>query len=168
MGGRDGDTESPRVTPKGDRLPPRGSREDVTEKAVAVFVLVLGVVLGLVDQRSVADSGLRVPALIASLFLVASSLNVLMPIGAKGHVEEEIEVEPGADPGRAVNRAAVPPPAPPAARPTPFISLLLMGIAVWLGLATLMYQDAEAQLTGLSLLASFLIFSRGLAELPSR
>ena len=163
------DTESPRVTPKGDRLPPRGSREDVTEKAVAVFVLVLGVVLGLVDQRSGAPSGLRVPALIASLFLVASSLNVLMPIGAKGHVEEEIELEPGAvEAGKAVNRAAAPPPPPPAARPTPFISLLLMGIAVWLGLATLMYQEAEAQLTGLSLLASFLIFSRGLAELPSR
>lgn len=163
------DTQSPRVTPQGDRLPPRGSREDVTEKAVAVFVLVLGVVLGLVDQRSSAASGLRVPALIASLFLVASSLNVLMPIGAKGHVEEEIEVEPGAaEPGKAVNRATTPPPAPPAPRPTPFISLLLMGIAVWLGLATLMYQEAEPQLTGLSLLASFLIFSRGLAELPSR
>lgn len=163
------DTESPRVTAKGDRLPPRGSREDVKETAVAVVVLILGVVLGLVDQRSQADTGLRVPALIASLFLVASSLNVLMPIGAKGHVEDEVELEPGAvDPGKAVNRAAAPPPPPPAARPTPFISLLLMGIAVWLGLATLMYQDAEPQLTGLSLIASFLIFSRGLAELPSR
>ncbi|WP_143448064.1 hypothetical protein [Kineosporia sp. R_H_3] len=162
-------TESQRVSSTGDRLPPKGSREDVTEKAVAVFVLVLGVVLGLVDQRSGADTGLRVPALIASLFLVASSLNVLLPIGAKGHVEDDVEVEgPPGEPGRAVVRGAAAPPPPPPAKPSPFISILLMGIAVWLGLATLMYQDAEPQLTGLSLLASFLIFSRGLAELPGR
>ncbi len=163
----DADVGPPRVSSKGDRLPPRGSREDVTEKVVAVFVLVLGVVLGLVDQQSGAERGLRVPALIASLFLVASSLNALVPIGAKGHVDEEVEVEP-VEPGRAVHRGAAPPHEPPPGKPSPLVSIILMGLAIWLGLATLTYQDAEPQLSGLSLLASFLIFSRGLAELPGR
>ncbi|MFN0283808.1 MAG: hypothetical protein ACKVZ6_17780 [Kineosporiaceae bacterium] len=161
------DTQSPRMTPRGDRIPPKSARDDITEKAVAVFVLVLGVVLGLVDQRSGADVGLRVPALIASLFLVANALNVVLPIGAKGHVEDDAEAEV-LDPGRAVQRGQAPVPAAPPGKPSPIISVLLMGLAIWLGLATLWYQDAETQLTGLSLLAAFLIFSRGLAELPGR
>jgi hypothetical protein len=149
------------------------TREEITEKAVAIFVLVLGVVLGLVDQRSVADVGLRVPALIASLFLVANAINVLLPIGAKGHVEDvEAEAEI-ADANRAAAVAAAargqaPPPSTQPQKVSPLISVILMGLAVWLGLATLYYQEAEPQLTGLSLLASFLIFSRGLAELPGR
>lgn len=160
------DTQSTQFSPPADRAAADKPRV-VAEKPVAVFVLLLGGVLGLVDQRSNADIGLRVPALIASLFLVASALNVLLPIGAKGHVEDDAAPEP-VDPGRAVQRGQGPGPVAPPERPSMFIPLLLMGLAIWLGLATLMFQDAEPQLLGLSLVASFLIFSRGLAELPGR
>jgi hypothetical protein len=142
------------------------------ELAVAAVVLVVGVALGLVDQFSPeTDAGLRVPALISALFLVASALNVVLPIGAKGHVEPE--VEPVADvevesAGAATyrGRASTEPAAP--ARVSPAVPLLLMGLATWLGLATLRFSDAPWQLSGLSLLAAFLIFSRGLADLPGR
>ena len=120
---------------------------------INVFVLVLGIMLGLVDQRSNADSGLRIPALIAALMLVGDALNNLIP---RKQADDPVAAELDADAP------------PPAEANSSAISLLLLALAIWLGISTLMYQDAEPQLTGLSLLAAFLIFYRGLSDMPGR
>lgn len=135
------------------------------QKMVAVVVGIIGVFLGIVDILSSADRGLRIPALIASLFLVSTGINAFVPRPAKP--DEDADDGPAVSPGHATSRAATPA-AAAAPKASPLIPLLLMGVAVWLGLATLTYQDAEASLTFLSFVASCLIFSRGLEELPDR
>jgi hypothetical protein len=144
------------------------SENKTRERVISGLVLVVGVALGLVDQATPETGrGLRVPALIAALFLVASALNVFLPIGAKGHVEEEPATESGLErPGAATMGGKQMSEPPPPVRTSPTVALGLMVLAVWLGLATLTYSEAPWQLLGLSLLAAFLIFARGLAELP--
>jgi hypothetical protein len=135
----------------GQRASERGSRgDDPVKTVITVVVLVLGVMLGIVDQGSAADAGLRIPALIASLLLVADSINILLAAG-RGPVGEVPAPAPGSGPEQVSST----------------IPLVLLALAVWLGIATLNY-DAEGQLITMSLIAAFLIFSRGLADLPGR
>jgi hypothetical protein len=144
------------------------SENKAREQMISGAVLVVGMALGWVDLVTPETGGsLRVPALIAALFLVGSALNVFLPIGAKGHVEEEPAVESGLErPGAATMGGRQMSEPPPPVRTSPTVALGLMALAVWLGLATLTNSEAPWQLLLLSLVAAFLIFARGLAELP--
>jgi hypothetical protein len=124
------------------------------------MIIVIGLMLGLIDQRSAEVSGtLRFPALIAALILVGQGLNRLNTVrareiikdpdtvviggpGSSGAVSVNRGVEPGVDEGGSTVGAR-----------------LVLVLAVWLGIASLSYPSGA--LTVLSLLAAFLLFARG-------
>lgn len=131
-----------------------------------VIIIIIGLALGLVDQTSSEVSGiLRVPALVAALILVGQGLNLLDQARAPEVVEVTESVPVGA-----------PAPAAGAARPvnlgedldaeaestrSGILPWMVLGLAVWLGLATLAFPTAPLQLILLSLLAAYLLFARG-------
>lgn len=146
-----------------------------------VAVMALGAYLGLVNQAATGTSGwLRVPALIASLILVAQAIHEVQQLRSAhgpGARQDQTDVEPtGTDlvaynpgeleaPGRAVHRDA---PvqirvsnaeAPGGMREKPQTIYVVMGLSVWLGLASLANPGAPRTLLVLSLLAAFLLFS---------
>jgi hypothetical protein len=123
----------------------------------AVIVLAVGVALAFVDLLSSADAQLRVPALIASLALVGDSINKLRPVAPR--TDTYVVVDPAGE-----SSHEVPVEQPPQA--SQLVPVLLLVLAIWLGIMTLMHQDAELQLSVLSLIASFFIISRGLRDLP--
>jgi hypothetical protein len=133
-----------------------------------VLIIVIGLALGLVDQTSSEVSGvLRVPALIAALILVGQGLN-LLDQARKG--DEVDVVTPERVPVGSGGRSAVAEPAPVNRGVDPdaddgsgagSMAWLVLGLAVWLGLATLAYPTAPLSLILLSLLAAYLLFARG-------
>jgi hypothetical protein len=141
-----------------------GERTSYAPAVEAVVVLVIGVLLAFVDLLSDADAQLRVPALIASLALVGDSINNLRPFVARVNARsiggEPVTVDTGQGEPTPVGQERPP--------PSQLVPLTLMGLAIWLGIATLMHSDAEMQLLVLSLIASFFIISRGLRDLPAR
>ena len=151
-----------------------------------IVVMVLGVVLGLVDQRASAASGwLRVPALVAALILVAQAIltienrrRAVADVRADEIVTESTEVVTVqqvtlANPGMAVYKGA-----PGGSSETVTttkkvregsqVMYFVMGLAVWLGLATLANPEAPKNLLLLSLLASFLLFSEACSGARAR
>ena len=139
-----------------------------------LIIIVIGLALGLVDQTSSEVSGmLRVPALIAALILVGQGLNLLEDArNARGTqvIEERQTVPVGADdPGGSAaatvtTRRVVVPGGPDEGgegpRP-PNRAYLVLILAIWLGVATLVYPTAPLQLILLSLLSAYLLFAKG-------
>ncbi len=138
-----------------------------------VVVMAFGALLGLIDQTATETSAwLRVPALVASLLIVAMAIQNfqarraewLTPVEEPSDSSSDLvvihaEVDP---PGRAQFREA---PAPPkvsvmtSVRENVRLIYLVMILAVWLGLATLANPAAPWPLLVLSLLAAFLLFA---------
>ena len=120
----------------------------------AVLIIVIGLTLGLVDQQvSEVPGTLRFPALIAALILVGQGINQLgarraEPVGAS---------ESASDGGSSVNRG-VDPDDDDSGNSTG--ARLVLILAIWLGIASLVYPSGSF-LTLLSLLAAFLLFARG-------
>ncbi|MBK6874587.1 MAG: hypothetical protein IPG94_25340 [Kineosporiaceae bacterium] len=162
------------------------STVDPVKRALALVeplvVLTLGAGLGLVDQRAIGTSGwLRVPALVASLILVAQAILI---IETRRHDAEEAASDeivadsidvvahplPVGRPG-ALTPVSVPSPDEPPAkrmREGPQVMYFVMGLAVWLGLATLANPRAPRLLLTLSLLASFLLFAEAYKQMRGR
>lgn len=150
-----------------------------------LVVMVLGVTLGLVDQQATQTSGwLRVPALVASLILVAQAI---LTVEQRRHTPEQthrdelvsestevvtVQQITTMSPGMATHSGQ------PAAKETvtttkkvregPQVMFFVMGLAVWLGLATLANPDAPRNLLLLSLLASFLLFAEAYKQMRGR
>lgn len=147
-----------------------------------VVVMAFGAYLGLVNQAATGTSGwLRVPALIAALILVAQSIHEVQQLRSTHtvsvrHDVAEMDAGPGAEvvtvvpmevhaPGRAVHRdvpvqvKVEPHDAGTGFREKPQTIYLVMGLSVWLGLASLANPGAPKSLLVLSLLAAFLLFA---------
>jgi hypothetical protein len=132
-----------------------------------VLIIVIGLALGLVDQTSSEVSGvLRVPALVAALILVGQGLNLLDQArkGDDVDIVTSDRVQVGAGGGGApaapvVNRGVDPDAAEDGGSSS--MAWLVLGLAIWLGLATLAYPTAPLSLILLSLLAAYLLFARG-------
>lgn len=139
-----------------------------------LVVLILGVALGVSDQRADGTGMLlRVPALIAALIMVAQGVQLIlrgMPRQAEVEVVEVIDETDPAHPHTAVR------PQPWAAGIEAFrtdagpvgLSTLVMLLAVWLGLADLRVSDAPGSFAGLSLLSAFILFAIGWTISPQR
>jgi len=151
-----------------------------------LVVMVLGVTLGLVDQQATHTSGwLRVPALVASLILVAQAILTVEQRRhtVDRHAREEFvsestevvtvqQITTVSNPGMAVHGGM------PSAKETvttttkaregPQVMFFVMGLAVWLGLATLANPGAPRNLLLLSLLASFLLFAEAYKQMRGR
>jgi len=142
---------------------------------IPILLIVIGVCLGVQDVLSPGTSWwLRGPALVASLLLVAQGL-LDYENGRK--LERELAqlaqadklaaaaARPGARPGtvQAARAAARQAPADPPEAPTDNGNAVpvVVGLAVWLGLATLAFPTAPPLLLGFSLLASFVLFAHG-------
>jgi hypothetical protein len=174
---RDGPAFSPAPADPGG--PPRGSRlSDARTRLAAsrslaepLLIIVIGIALGLVDQTSSEVSGmLRIPALIAALILVGQGLNLLEDVRNAREVEEVLEEERERAPAGAAEAAAPPSPQVVVAgatddvvepRRTPTRAYFVLGLAIWLGVATLAYPTAPLQLILLSLLSAYLLFAKG-------
>lgn len=152
-----------------------------------VVVMAFGALLGLMDQAATETSGLlRVPALIAALILVATAISDfqakrqewitaddLSEAAAAGKVVAVLDAGGALDtPGRAVHRSR-----PVAVKVTPVVQTaredrrviyFVMGLSVWLALATLGNPTAPWPLLVLSLLAAFLLFAEAWQLLRSR
>lgn len=129
----------------------------------SIVIILIGLMLGLVDQQaSEVPGALRFPALIAALILVGQGINQL---SVSGENEKKTEV----------TRETVPVGGPVQAGPAPVNrgvdpdadeggsgtgARLVLILAIWLGIASLVYPSGGL-LTGLSLLAAFLLFARG-------
>ncbi|MFN8080247.1 MAG: hypothetical protein U0Q19_11850 [Kineosporiaceae bacterium] len=166
----------------------RTSTVDPVKRAMALVeplvVLTLGAGLGLVDQQAMGTSGwLRVPALVASLILVAQAILIIETRrhDAEDDAEDEIvadSIDVVAHPlpvGRPGALTPVPIPAPDDDQPRakrmregPQVMYFVMGLAVWLGLATLANPRAPRLLLTLSLLASFLLFAEAYKQMRGR
>jgi hypothetical protein len=147
-----------------------------------VVVMAFGALLGLVDQTATETSGwLRVPALVASLLIVAIAIQDFQARRAEWITPPEPEVEPSNEvvvihaevdsPGRATFREAAAPPkvsAVSAVRENVRVIYFVMILSVWLGLATLANPSAPWPLLVLSLLAAFLLFAEAWQLLRSR
>jgi hypothetical protein len=146
--------------------------------------MAFGAYLGLVNQAATGVSAmLRAPALIAALILVAQSIHEVQQYFShrdhdrhdhhdrhdsghsshSGHSGEVVTVVPVEieTPGRAVHRDAqvVARPSSVPVREKPSVIYFVMGLAVWLGLASLANPTAPRMLLVMSLLAAFLLFS---------
>ncbi len=152
-----------------------------------IVVMVLGVVLGLVDQRATTASGwLRVPALVAALILVAQAIltienrrRVVVDLREDEILTESTEIVTVqqvtlANPGMAVYKGTPSSSSETTTTTTakvregPQVMYFVMGLAVWLGLATLANPGAPKNLLLLSLLASFLLFSEAYKQMRGR
>lgn len=154
-------------------------------------LMAFGALLGLVDQTATETSGwLRVPALIAALLIVAQAINdfqvrrqewLNQPEPQPPVEDEPAELTAGdvtvvvapSSPGRARFRDAPSAPARAvavvgAARENVRVIYFVMGLSVWLALATLANPGAPALLLVLSLLAAFLLFAEAWQMLRSR
>lgn len=150
--------------------------------------MIFGILLGVADQASAGTAGgLRLPALLAALFLVGQGLVLMLQgirkekaltmerriaqsIAEKTGGESQVvgESEPGTlviatatQNARTVIQQAklVTPPSVPQ-RATSGMALILMALAIWLGWAALTVESPPA-LGGLSLLGAFLVFALG-------
>jgi len=154
---------------------------------LGVGLIIFGVLLGVADQASATTSGdLRVPALLAALFLAGQGLTFVVQGIRKEKAERmerriaesiaertggESQVVGESEPGTLVIATATPTArtviqqaklvthAVPQ-RATSGVALLLMALAIWLGLETLTVPAPPA-LSGLSLFGSFLLFAFG-------
>jgi len=133
---------------------------------VPVLLMALGVLLGLSDQSATGTSGgLRVPALVAALLLVAQGFDMFLRADA---VQRGAVLGEGGEMLRTTTALGrVHPRAAPAhgvalgRRVETAVACGLLLLAVWLGLATLRYTEAPRSLGSLSLVASFLLFAFG-------
>lgn len=141
-----------------------------------VLIIVIGLALGLIDQAaSEVSSALRVPALIAALVLVGQGVNLLDqarradtvkvttpdPVSVGATTQATVPTVRTTPEGQQVNTGqdvAVVDTVPGAPGILPW---LVLGLAVWLGLATLASPGAPPSLILLSLLAAYLLFARG-------
>ncbi len=150
---------------------------------VPFLLMALGAALGVQDIASPQASGwLRVPALIAALLLVAQGLldyeNGRRVRDALNNAPDRADllVEGHADgshtlvdPGRAHRGGSdAVQVAGSGVRESPGVIYGVIGLAVWLGLATLAFPGAPRLLLGLSLLAAFLLFASGWGMLQER
>lgn len=154
---------------------------------LGVGLIIFGVLLGVADQASSTTPGdLRVPALLAALFLAGQGLTFVVQGIRKEKAERmerriadsiaertggESQVVGESEPGTLVIATATPTArtviqqaklvthAVPQ-RATSGVALMLMVLAVWLGLETLRVEAPPA-LSGLSLLGAFLLFAFG-------
>lgn len=154
---------------------------------LGVGLIIFGILLGVADQASASTSGdLRVPALLAALFLTGQGLTFVVQGIRKEKAERmerriaesiaertggESQVVGESEPGTLVIATATPSartviqqakivtPAVPQ-RATSGIALILMALAIWLGLETLTVVAPPA-LSGLSLFGAFLLFAFG-------
>ena len=158
---------------------PRGrNTSDGEESAFSTYfepvaIIVIGMALALYDQTASEVSGtLRVPALLAGLILVGQGINDFRAAYAEQQARRDGEPVPeyatsGAPPTQQLRTADAPQVNrgvdPDAADDNGPGSLpwLVIALAVWLGLATLAYPTAPPMLIVLSLLAAFLLFSKG-------
>jgi hypothetical protein len=166
-------------TSPGEGDPPRGSRFSVVRSrfdgprslAEPLIIIVIGIALGLVDQTSSEVSGmLRVPALIAALILVGQGIYlielrrrapvVVTTTARVGNIEESTATALALAQNKVVVAGAEEDAAAPAASDRTR-AYLVLGLAVWLGVATLAYPAAPLALILLSLLAAYLLFARG-------
>jgi threonine/homoserine/homoserine lactone efflux protein len=157
------------------------------ESVLGVGLIIFGVLLGVADQASATTPGdLRVPALLAALFLAGQGLTFVVQGLRKEKAERmerriaesisertggESQVVGESEPGTLVIATATPTArtviqqaklvshAVPQ-RATSGVALLLMALAIWLGLETLRVTAPPA-LSGLSLLGAFLLFAFG-------
>jgi hypothetical protein len=140
------------------------ARGDQMKWVLPVLLMALGVLLGLSDQSATGTSGgLRVPALVAALLLVAQGFDVFLRaddvsrrtvLGGVGEMHRR-STAPGR--GRTVPARVT----AAGRRIEAAVACGLLLLAVWLGLATLKYTEAPRSLGSLSLVASFLIFAFG-------
>jgi hypothetical protein len=136
------------------------------------MIIIIGLALGLVDQTSSEVSGaLRVPALIVAFILVGQGLNLLEDVRAAQQagelVRERERVSAGAD-----DTAVLPPPSGQQvlvagseddgaeSRRAPTRVYLVLFLAIWLGVATLVNPTAPLALILLSLLSAYLVFAK--------
>ncbi len=147
-----------------------------------MVVMSFGAYLGLVNQAATDTSGwLRVPALLAALILVAQAIHEVQQLrtpsrSGAGREVAEVHTPPGTDvvtvvpmeiqaPGKAVHRdgpvqvKADRHEDPVGVREKPQTIYIVMGLAIWLGLASLSNPGAPKSLLVLSLLAAFLLFA---------
>jgi hypothetical protein len=136
-----------------------------------LLIIVIGVALGLVDLTASEVSGmLRIPALIAALILVGQGLTLLEQARQQGTVTRVIEErEPADDIGD--DPTVLPANSPrkiviagddedgESGGRAPTRAYVVLGLAIWLGIATLAYPTAPVQLILLSLLSAFLLFA---------
>lgn len=130
-------------------------------KVESIAIIVIGLLLGLVDQQaSDVPGALRFPALIAALILVGQGINQLSVSGEKKTeaVRETVPAGGPVPPGPAPVNRGVDPDADEGGSGTG--ARLVLILAIWLGIASLVYPSGGL-LTGLSLLAAFLLFARG-------
>jgi asparagine N-glycosylation enzyme membrane subunit Stt3 len=140
-----------------------------------IFITFLGAWLGLVDQAA-ADTSLwlRAPALVAALLLVAQGLLDLDAFrrgGEQARQEERVLAGTGTavtetveivEPGRATHRelwTTTKQPLREAVTDNSAIAFGVMGLAGWLGFATLTFPNAPRTLIVLALISAFLLFS---------
>lgn len=195
-----------RMAPQADNATAADATADATTdakqaKVKSAFSITLGILLGIVCAVPTSgEMGLRVPALLAALVMVAQGLLDLGRVRQERLDRERQEQQdaegreraaqakesharqqpagtalegrvlgPGEAPPRDDARAAqrVPPVVARTPKESMTIPMLVLGLAVWLGLAVI-GLDASAVLRGLSLLAAFLLFSHGWSLLPAR
>lgn len=126
----------------------------------AILIIVVGLTLGLVDQQASEVPGtLRFPALIAALILVGQGINQLGATSEKRATAGAPQTVPvGVQSGAAPVNRGVDPDADDEAGSSTGARLVLI-LAIWLGIASLVYPSGSF-LTLLSLLAAFLLFAR--------
>jgi hypothetical protein len=173
------------------RSQPHGNATIGRVTAVSVFgigLMIFGILLGVADQASASTAGgLRLPALLAALFLVGQGLvlvlqglrkekalsmerRIAQSIAEKTGGESQVvgESEPGTlviatatqNARTVIQQAKLVTHAVPQQRGTSGMALVLMLLAIWLGWAALTVTAPPA-LSGLSLLGSFLVFALG-------
>jgi hypothetical protein len=135
----------------------------------ALLSILLGITLGLaVQQAAETHQQLRVVALIAALVIVAQGVLDLQLTGRRRRAALAVAVQEQADERAVSAGVGKPRPAFRVGRPRPDRSaltsaLLIMGLAIWLGVANLFEDDAPKTLIWLSLLAAVVLFAIGWA-----
>jgi hypothetical protein len=144
-----------------DRTPSGGGWRSALEP---LMIIVIGLALGLVDQTSSEVSGmLRIPALVAALILVGQGLSMLEEARAAATVQAiPTATREGVGPaGRAEPPIITAGEEVTEAPRTSSRAYLVLFLAIWLGVATLVYPTAPISLILLSLLSAYLLFARG-------
>ena len=163
--------------PAAQQAPPTTRTANISSPGRLGFgigVLVLGVLLGITDQQAESTGmGLRVPALIAALIMVAQGIQLILRGLPRQTEVEVVEVVDDSDPAHPRTTVR---PRPWSAGMAAFrtdpgslgLPILVIVLAIWLGLACLRINDAPDNFSNLSMLSAFVLFALGWTLIPPR
>lgn len=149
-----------------------------------IGLLFLGSLLGVSTILSTGASlALRLPALLAALIMFSQAVIELTPKGRRATVRattlQTVEPEPIVMSSAEVQRARSPLPSN-AGYPSPmetsagaaparrYVPVLMIGLALWLGVAVLFNVGDAPRLSALATIAAFLLFAFGWLDLSGR